>query len=105
MQVVAWRKLSVCVIITPATNLQLWAMYLPAFNSCLRTGFHLPIFRKCLNTVSINFYNVDYIYVGGRFIGCGKPNIDKQKPMRAPSVLFRMTGLLNELLQSPMLKL
>lgn len=105
MWLVVWRKLSVCVIITAATNLLLWALYLPAFNSCLRTGFYLPIFSKCLNTVSINFYNVDYICGGVHFIGCGKPNIDKQKPMQAPSVSFQITGQLNELLQSPMLKL
>lgn len=43
--------------------------------------------------MSINFYNVDYIYVGGRFIGCGKLKIDKQKPMQPPKVLVQASQI------------
>lgn len=45
----------VCQRITSATRVPLWAYYLPTFNSCLSTGFHLPIFSKYLKTVSTNF--------------------------------------------------
>lgn len=45
----------VCQRITPAIRAPLWAYYLPTFNSCLSTGFHLPIFSKYLKTLSSNF--------------------------------------------------